>query len=468
MAMLLPVHASAQTEASTVYSGQVSADASSSSAAQSSKPQAEASDHMREYEVFFRFDKTDIDLEYLDNKANLATLRHYLGISHRVDSITIYSYASPEGRLKHNQWLSQERAKSTKKFLLAHSPDSSILNAGMIRICPLSENWPGLIREVEKRYFRQDRERVLRILNNKNISDDTRKWRLGRLDGGYTWSFLRRIYMPELRVSTWVCVYGDIAMPFVLNEVPSSLIPSPSKSMVISDAHLAEETQEDSTAQQVVADSTQTSGMKGKKSQKWVQEPLDPSQRTILALKTNLLLDAVTALNYSIEVPVNEHFSLQYEQHTPWWLSKNNKYCLEFLSFGGEFRWWFAPRTSQETSDRKLRDALVGHFLGVHCWGGKADIQWGRDFGCYQFDFMSAGLTYGYSMPISRHLNLEFSISAGYARIPYQHYIPTEDWQILIKDRNDAGTLHYFGPTKAEISLVIPIRATFNKKGGAR
>lgn len=466
-AMLLPVHTSAQTEASIVYSGQVSADASSSSVAQSSKPQAEASDHMREYEVFFRFDKTDIDLEYLDNKANLATLRHYLGISHRVDSITIYSYASPEGRQKHNQWLSQERAKSTKKFLLAHSPDSSILNAEMIRICPLSENWPGLLREVEKRYFRRDRERVLRILNNKNISDDTRKWRLGRLDGGYTWSFLRRIYMPELRVSTWICVYGDIAMPFVLNEVPSSLIPSPGKSMVISDAHLAEETQEDTTAQHAVADSALTSGKKSQKAQKWVQEPLDPSQRTILALKTNLLLDAVTALNYSIEVPVNEHFSLQYFQTTPWWKSQKNNFCLQFLSFGGEARWWFLPRTRAASATLKQRDALVGHFLGAYGWGGNGDLQLGRNV-CQQFDFWSAGLTYGYAMPVSKNLNMEFTLSVGYANINYQHYIPTDDFSLLVRDPENAGKLHFIGPTKAEISLVIPIRAQTNKKGGTR
>lgn len=100
----------------------------------------------------------------------------------------------------------------------------------------------------------------------------------------------------------------------------------------------------------------------------------------------------------------------------------------------------------------------MGHFLGLNVWGGKSDIQWKRAFGCYQFDFISAGLTYGYSLPISKWLNMEFSISAGYARIPYQHYIPTEDWQILLRDKNDAGVLHYFGPTKVEVSLVIPIR----------
>ena len=97
-----------------------------------------------------------------------------------------------------------------------------------------------------------------------------------------------------------------------------------------------------------------------------------------------------------------------------------------------------------------------------------------------QGDPLSFGLTYGYSLPVSRYLNIEFSISAGYARIPYQYYIPTPDWQILIRDRDRAGVAHYFGPTKAEISLVIPIRANFKvrdtatagikagKKGGER
>lgn len=167
-----------------------------------------------------------------------------------------------------------------------------------------------------------------------------------------------------------------------------------------------------------------------------------------------------------MEIPFNEKFSILYEHHCPWWLSKSNKYCLQFLSFGGEFRWWFAPRTQTETAKRKQRDALVGHFLGVYGWTGKSDIQIDNRLGCYQFEFCSAGLTYGYSMPISKYLNMEFSISAGYAQIPYQHYIPTEDWSILIRDDNKAGTLHYFGPTKAEISLVIPIRTKF--KGGRK
>lgn len=456
MAILLPVRTSAQTEAFSVYSGQSQASSPATTVATSSKPAANQSvsasqdttgKFIEEYEIFFRFDKTDIDLNYLSNEENIASIRHYLANSHRVDSITIYSYASPEGRQKHNQWLSQQRAHAAKNILLKHSPDSAILNSGMIRICPLSENWPGLIREVEKRYHRKDRERVLRILNNKNISDDTRKWRLGRLDGGYTWSFLRRIYMPELRVATWVCVWGEIVPPLPLLSKPQVQLDAPVTALVLP-AFIPQE------APQI---------KQSKQSDRSSQSDIDKSQRTVIGLKTNLLLDAVTALNYAIEVPINEHVSLQYFQTTPWWTSKNNKFCLQALTFGGEARWWFLPRTSAATENRKQRDALVGHFLGAYGWGGNGDLQLGRNI-CQQFDFWSAGLTYGYSMAISKHLNMEFTLSVGYANIDYQHYIPTDDFSLLVRDDNLAGKLHYIGPTKAEISLVIPIRATVGKK----
>lgn len=259
----------------------------------------------------------------------------------------------------------------------------------------------------------------------------TGKHELQKLDRGRTWRYLIDNYMPELRSATWLCIWAE-----TIEALPAA--PEMSDRLVPADAGLA------------YID----------------RRPAMPERwRTVAALKTNLLYDAVTALNFAVEVPFNEHFSILYEHHCPWWLSNNNKYCLEFLSFGGEFRWWFAPRPRPASEGRKQRDALMGHFLGVYGWGGKSDIQWGRDFGCYQFDFMSAGLTYGYAVPVGKYLNLEFSLSAGYARIPYQHYIPTEDWQILVRDDAKAGTLHYFGPTKAEISLVIPIRAKI--KGGA-
>lgn len=387
-----------------------------------------------EFTIRYVFDKTNIDETYMGNKAQMDSIRNFVSRIETLDSIVIYSWASPEGGYRHNVDLAVKRGETARDFLLATFEEYGKDAPERIDLEPLAENWQGLTRLVEKRYRRHDRDLVLKILRDKSIGDETRKWRLQQLDDGYTWDFLWRIYMPELRAATWICVWAEVIEPMPQVQACQHRLQSAPGSII-----MPQET---------------TTGYK--------------DSRTILGLKTNLLYDAVTAVNYAVEIPFNEKFSLQLQQHTPWWLSKSNKHCLQFLTGGAEFRWWFLPQTSGETADRKQRDALTGHFLGAYGWGGIADIQWGRNFGCYQFDFFSAGLTYGYSMPVSKYLNLEFSISAGYANIPYQHYIPTDDWQILIRDKNNAGTLHYFGPTKAEISLVIPIRANINRKGGAR
>lgn len=375
------------------------------------------------FAIYYRFDDTRFDQDYLSNSETAARIRNYLIHSPRIDSITIFAWASPEGAYHHNVWLSQERVKTAREFLLSNSPDSTKLNSDKIKVSPLAENWPGLEQLVDENYRRHDREKVLKILRTKGIGDETRKWRLKQLDGGYTWNYLLRHYMPKLRTATWICVWAETLEPLEKETMMMA------QAVVAAPVQLAERT------------------------------PLPPAarsdRRTILALKTNMLYDAVTALNYAVEVPLGHDLSLQLQQYTPWWLTKSNRQCLQFLSLGAEFRWWF-----------KSDETLQGHFIGAHAWSGKGDMQWNRT-GCWQFEFWSAGVSYGYSMPIGRWANLEFSISAGYASIPYCHYIPTDDWEILIKDNNKAGTLHYFGPTKAEVSLVIPIRVKAGK-GGAR
>lgn len=105
----------------------------------------------------------------------------------------------------------------------------------------------------------------------------------------------------------------------------------------------------------------------------------------------------------------------------------------------------------------------MGHFLGLYGESGKWDFEHKRDI-CYQGEHWSAGISYGYSMPISRHLNLEFSVSAGYASIAYRGYTPSPDYSILWRDYAKTGRWHYFGPTKAQISLVVPFRVSYKKK----
>ena len=71
------------------------------------------------------------------------------------------------------------------------------------------------------------------------------------------------------------------------------------------------------------------------------------------------------------------------------------------------------------------------------------------------------GIEYGYSLPIARRLNIDFSAGIGYLGGKYYEYIPIDQCYVWQATKN----LHYFGPTKVEVSLVWLIgRGNYNKK----
>lgn len=386
-----------------------------------------------DFSIWYRVDSITIDRNYLSNREQIDRIRYYLANSPRIDSITIYAWASPEGGSLHNKRLSEGRAESAKAFLLSLSPDFVKFNAGKIRISPESENWTGLLATVLEKYSRPDREKVLEILNDRKISNETRKWRLGQLDGGRTWRYLIDNYMPELRAASWVCVWAPAFEPLPARSGMQDRLTCPDKGL----------------SRMVPAP---------------LPSPALQDRKTILALKTNMLYDAASLLNFSIEVPFfKDRFSVLYYHQAPWWTwgQADNEFCLRFLSIGGEARWWFARPESV-----RRRDRLTGHFLGLYSESGKYDFEYKRDI-CRQGEFWSTGLSYGYSMPVGKRLNLEFSLSAGYASIAFRGYDPSDDYEILWRDPQEVGRVHYVGLTKAQVSLVIPITVSY-RKGGLR
>ena len=394
-----------------------------------------------ELTLYFRRNKTDLDEGYLWNPAQTKLIRDFFKRDIRIDTVTIYAFASPEGHYEHNVWLSRQRAESARKFLL----ENSDIDPDLIRISQLEENWPGLRQAVRSFYEGGNRDEVMDILQTEDLTDSERKQRLIDLDGGKTYGFLIDTLMPPLRSAIFSIHWS--------RKDDLSLEPKEAPDMP-------------------AAKAVETPQAKKEETKKDELPPAPPEEeelwkkRTVVALKTNLLYDAATALNYQIEVPLGNRFSVVWEHYFPWWSTKKElKYCLQYLTLGTEARWWFAPRPKPETQNRVLRDVLVGHYIGVYGLWGKSDLQWQRSFGMYQCaPIWSAGLTYGYVVPIGKRLNLEFSISAGYARIPYQHYIPSDDWQILWRDRDNAGVLHYFGPTKATVTLSVPLLVKYKVK----
>ncbi len=379
------------------------------------------------YTLYYYCDKIDIDEDYLDNAHQILRIKNILLNSIKIDSITIYAYASPEGSHIRNKWLAEKRAEAAKDFILANLPDSTTLHADNIHLRPMGENWEGLEAELEANYNLQNREKVLRIIH-ADIPTETKKWRLKKLDNGYTYNWIIRYHMPKLRMATWICVHAPQPEPYInLTETKKPLLPLKLEP---------------------------------------IQQTLAPEYKTILALKTNLLYDAITFVNYSIEVPINNNFSVLYNHTFPWWRwgKGENEHCIRFLSIGSEFRWWLKKASAKR---RYEHDKLKGHFLGLYAESGKWDFEWKRDI-CHQGEHWSAGLSYGYAMPLNKYLNLEFSLSFGYASIPYRKYTPSENYEILWRDLKKHGRWHYLGPTKAQISLSLPIKVKTKRKGGGQ
>ncbi|MBQ7575386.1 MAG: DUF3575 domain-containing protein [Bacteroidales bacterium] len=198
------------------------------------------------------------------------------------------------------------------------------------------------------------------------------------------------------------------------------------------------------------------------------QEPIDvvipaaKSKMTILALKTNLLYDAVTALNFEIEVPIGKRWSIMWEDVFPWW-ETGNKYCLQHWEMGPEVRYWFKPWDVYGT------DKLRGFFAGVYGMSSRYDFQYDRSLN-WQGEYWSTGLSGGWSTALGRSKwgNLELSLALGYLSTRYRGYIPADDYSLLIRNPYRVGSASYWGPTKAKVSLVIPINVTIMKKGDTK
>lgn len=180
------------------------------------------------------------------------------------------------------------------------------------------------------------------------------------------------------------------------------------------------------------------------------------TKHDIFALRSNLLFDAVTALNFELEIPLGSRMSIVWQDIFPWW-EKGYKYCLEYWAMGPEVRYYFR----KWDSDTKFR----GFYTGIYGLTGKYDFQY--DFKlCYQGEFWSTGVSFGYSKAVGKkqRVIMDFSMSLGYVQSGYRHYKPAFDYSELIKDNYNTGRINYMGPTQVKIGLTIPVQFTRKAK----
>lgn len=163
-----------------------------------------------------------------------------------------------------------------------------------------------------------------------------------------------------------------------------------------------------------------------------------------VAVKTNLLYDATTTPNLGLETSLGRKSTAQLFYGLNPWKFSDTKQMRHWLLMP-EYRWWTCQKFN-------------GHFFGVHAMGGQFNMagikmplgmfSWLENHR-YEGWFVGGGLTYGYQFILSRHFNFEASMGIGYDYIKYKKF----ECGTCGPQSEDVHR-HYFGPTKAVLSLV--------------
>lgn len=398
-------------------------------------------------EVYFRRGYSTLEESLRDNGPHLESFLERLralrqDTLRRIRQVRIVSGTSPEGMTKANERLAHNRSERIRRYFDCHFPSWDV----SFDMLSEGEDWEGLAALVAASDM-PARDEVLDILRNTPVwvvengkVVDSRKRQLGMLQGGRLWRYMEERFFPELRRSRVRVIYEIAATP-TLEPIPSE--PESAPQLVRPSEPIVEPTP-------VAA-----------------EEPATAERKPFyMALKSNLLYDAALVPNIGIEFYAGRGWSVGASWMYAWWNSDRKHHY--WRTYGGELdiRKYFG-RCAKEKP-------LTGHHLGLYGQmltydfetGGKGYLG-GRPGGTL-WDKMhwGVGLEYGYSLPIGRRLNLDFGIGIGYLGGEYREYTPQDGHYLWQRTKKR----HWFGPTKAEVSLVWLIgRGNYNeKKGGKR
>ncbi|MEG0889235.1 MAG: DUF3575 domain-containing protein [Bacteroides sp.] len=377
--------------------------------------------------IYFQQGKYNIDPAFSENSKNLqAFLQRWNTLSSdtlcQIGVIQILGSASAEGSDIFNLKLSQKRAEALQRFIQQYIPLDSI------RIRAMGTDFSALQRMIatsDTPYLKE----VLDLLALITKEEDTRmrerlKKQLMTLKGGEPWRYMYKTFFPELRNSTL----------FVLN--------------------LQREPQKPQTEEKDTANSytpmhpVQIVTLPTEQEQSALYQPY-------MALKTNLLFDAAAIPNIGLEFYLGRGWSIGANWMYAWW-SSNSRHRY-WRTYGGELY------TRRYFGQLAKSAPLSGHHVGVYLQGLTYDMEWGGKGYLSKFSY-GAGLEYGYSLPVGRRINIDFTLGLGYLGGKFKTYQPQEDCYVWQSTNNR----HWIGPTKAEISFVwlLGNRPIREKKGG--
>jgi hypothetical protein len=168
-----------------------------------------------------------------------------------------------------------------------------------------------------------------------------------------------------------------------------------------------------------------------------------------IAVKSNLVYDATGTANLGAEYAINKKISVSLSGNYNGWTIQKPQSWQHYL-VQPEVRYW-------------LREPFNEHYFGLHGIYAGFDVHRMTlpFFGFTRRNLYTdgtaygGGLSYGYHLYLTPHLNLEFSLGVGFLQLKYYKYLYTED--MSVKDDVHHLMRSYIGPTQIGISLVYII-----------
>lgn len=350
-------------------------------------------------------------------------------------SVRVVGGASPEGSVGINERLSRHRAAGIFDYISQREalPDS------LATFVFLGRDWSGLRALVALDDQVPYRDEALAIIDDAidggtAEASDLGLMRLRSLRGGVPYRYMYARLFPALRASTLTVEYAAPLPPLVPE--PIELVDTLIEEIIVPKLTVEEA---------------------------YVPDHCSP---LYMGLKTNLLYDALALPSIGAEVCVGKNWSVGANWTYGWW-SKDSRHRY-WRAYGGDInvRRWFGSKADAKP--------LTGHHLGVYAGIVTYDFEFGgngymgglpRRTLWDRCNYMG-GVEYGYSLPVGRRLNIDFTIGIGYMGGKYLEYKPDGNRYVWEKTMR----MNWFGPTKAEVSLVWLIGCdNYNrmiKKGG--
>lgn len=382
-------------------------------------------------QVYFRQGYASLDLSFSGNRERLnlfiSNLQQLRGNAlYRIVRMRVVGCASPEGSVSLNNNLANKRAEN----LLAWVEKQVSLEGVSLEVTSVGIDWQGLEELVitSEMPYKKEVLDILRktpemIAGNVQI-ESWRKRQLVMLHGGIPWQYMEKIFFPKLRNASLRVVYEIEPVDVLESLKPTAKINLPVPEIIPLNL-----------------------------------SPLfnSTSRRKsfYMAIKTNLLYDAILVPNIGAEFHLSNNWTIGGNWVYAWW--KNDQKHNYWRIYGGDLfiRKYFGIKAQEKP--------LTGHHVGLYVGIATYDFELGsRGYLGDKWSYHS-GIEYGYSLPIARRMNLDFTLGVGYLGGQFMEYQPIDNhyvWQATKKR-------HWFGPTKAEVSLVWLIGyGNINKKKG--